>query len=81
MLSLLEDRKSRTNRSFPDEQARSAMPPALTVATLLCLFGAIATLVPFWPSIPSWRKIRACPTSGTWSRGAIVCAGGSARAG
>lgn len=63
MLWLLEDRPSRPDRARPNRQRFSGVPPALIAATVLCVLGALATLVPFWPSliVASWVAALAAP--------------------
>jgi len=64
MLWLLgEERRAPGERARSEQQRNAPVPPALIVATLLCLLGAIATLVPFWPSliVASWVAALTAP--------------------
>jgi len=63
MLWLLEHGPTRPERARHESPPNAPAPPALIVATLLCLLGAAATLVPFWPSliVASWVAALAAP--------------------
>jgi predicted PurR-regulated permease PerM len=72
MLWLLEDQMERPERVRSSPHHYSRVPPSLTIATVLCVAGALFTLVHFWPSLilASWvaalvtpRLERMAPTS------------------
>jgi predicted PurR-regulated permease PerM len=64
MLRLLEDPQSRPERSRPQALKSAGVPAALTIVTIICLLGAAATLVPFWPSlvVASWVAALVAPS-------------------
>jgi predicted PurR-regulated permease PerM len=63
MLWLLEDRHGPSEVGRSDQPGNAPVPAGLALLTLLCLIGAIATLVPFWPSliVASWVAALTAP--------------------